>query len=224
VGVSVSQKSGIVTLHTEGYSPRFARSVSTAILRQAVAHMNHMNADLEKYYVASAEEQEQEALDLLDADNQKLAAYRSATEVYDPEKLYLSRLSLLNGLTMESVKLQSALSALTQATPHSPSIENIQTELVSVNDRIAEANAAIRHLSVRSAQYENLVTQKNNQMILLKKADVALQAARIKAMNNKYYFTVISQPSMPASPELPDRLEWIGGIFLASIILWGLLR
>jgi capsular polysaccharide transport system permease protein len=53
---------------------------------------------------------------------------------------------------------------------------------------------------------------------------MAVQEAEANAEKNRYYLNVISSPSEPGTPEGPDRLFWIGGILLASLLLWGLLR
>jgi capsular polysaccharide transport system permease protein len=59
---------------------------------------------------------------------------------------------------------------------------------------------------------------------LLQQADLAVQEAHQKATQNRYYIGAISDPSLPQTPELPHRLLYIGGIFVATFVLWGLLR
>jgi capsular polysaccharide transport system permease protein len=44
------------------------------------------------------------------------------------------------------------------------------------------------------------------------------------SIQSRYYMQVISPPSQPDTPELPQRGLWIGGVFLATLLLWGLLR
>ena len=103
-------------------------------------------------------------------------------------------------------------------------MQNLASAISVTRLKIADANSQFAILGQKLARYETLVTGRDNDVNLLQQASLAAQEAHQKSAQNKYYLGVISQPSRPETPELPNRLLWIGGILTATLFLWGLLR
>jgi capsular polysaccharide transport system permease protein len=93
-----------------------------------------------------------------------------------------------------------------------------------IKGQITDAQGKFPDMAHLGARYENLVTNRDNDVSLLQQANLAVQEAHQKATQSRYYLGAISEPSLPETPELPHRLLYIGGIFLATFVLWGLLR
>ncbi len=224
VDVKIDQKSGIVTLKTEAYRPGFAYTLTNALLNDAVAHMDAMNAEQERDYVGSAIARKTRIEQALQRDLAALARYRSETGTYDPKELYSSNLALLNGLALKEADLKAQRDAIADSTPNNPVARNLGSQMSSVRSNIDATQQDIPRVARSSALYEKLLVSRDTNITLLGQANLAVQEAQNSAEKNRYYLNVISTPSQPQTPEEPLRMLWIGGILMATLLLWGIVR
>lgn len=224
VDVSIEQKSGIVSLEVNGYDPAYAVALARALLGDAIRHMDAMNEQQVRDFIGSALARKTAAEQALKKDLAALARYRDRTGTYDPKELYLSNLSLMNSLAMKETELKSQRNAIARSTPGNPQADTLDTAIASVRDDIASTRNGFPAMARSSNEYEKLLVSRDNNITLLGQANMGLQEAQANAEKNRYYLNVISNPSEPQTPEGPQRLLWIGGIFLLTLILWGLLR
>lgn len=224
VDVDIDQKSGIVALKVLGYKPGFAFDLASAMLNDAVAHMDAMNAQQERDYVGSAIARKTRIEQALQSDLAALARYRSDSGTYDPKELYASNLSLLNGLALKEADLTAQRDAISDSTPNNPVARNLGSQISSVRGNIDATQRDIPRMARSSSLYEKLLVSRDNNITLLNQANMAVQEAQLNAEKNRYYLNVISTPSRPQTPEEPRRMLWIGGILLATLLLWGVLR
>ncbi len=131
---------------------------------------------------------------------------------------------MLNDLNGKEAELKSQYAAVQKATPASPVLHNLTDAMAAVQGRMAADRARFPQLGRVSAEYERLAGLRDNQQNLLQQASLAEQQAMRNSAQSRYYMQLISPPSRPETPELPDRAMWIGGIFLVTLLLWGLLR
>src|SRR4029077_19203368 len=82
VDVKIEQKSGIVSLKVHGYDPDFAVRLARTLLDDAVGHMDAMNAEQERDYLASALGRKRTAEAALRRDLAALARYRDRSGTY----------------------------------------------------------------------------------------------------------------------------------------------
>lgn len=224
VGVEIDQKSGIVSLDVDAYDPRYATRLSRALLADAVAHMDAMNAEQERDYLASAIARKAGAEAALRGDLAALARYRDRTGTYDPKELYLSNLALMNSLALKQTDLKSQRDALAKSVPGNPQAQTLSDAMASVRGDISTTRNGFPAMARTSSEYEKLLVARDTDITLLGQANLALQEAQASAEKNRYYLNVIGHPSQPSTPEGPRGLLWIGGIALLSLALWGLLR
>ena len=222
--VTIDQKSGIVSLDVDAYDPAYAVTLARALLGDAVRHMDAMNAQQERDYIRSALARKTAAEQALQNDLAALARYRSRTGTYDPKELYLSNLALMNSLAMKETDLKSQRDAIRGSTPGNPQADTLGTAMASVRGDIETTRKGFPTMARASSEYEKLLVSRDNDITLLGQANMALHEAQASAEKNRYYLNVISNPSEPGFPESPQRLLWIGGIFLVTLLFWGLLR
>jgi capsular polysaccharide transport system permease protein len=224
IGVEIDQKSGIVSMDVMGYSPDFALKLANAMLADAIAHLDAMNAEQARDYVSGAIARRTRIETALQEDLAALARFRTTSGSYDPRALYESNLSLLNSLSLKEADLKSQRDAIAAATPNNPVARNLGSQMSSVRGNIAAARQVFPDIAQNSARYERLVVSRDNNISLLAQANMSVQSAQLTAEKNRYYLNVISRPSAPQTPEEPRRLLWIAGIMLCSMLLWGVLR
>ena len=224
VDVDIDEKSGIVSLRVEGYRPDFSHGLASALLKDAIAHLDVMNAEQEHDYVDAAIVRRSRIERALQADLAALARFRRDVGTYDPRELYTSNLSLLNGLALKQADLDAQRAAISAAAPNNPVARNLGTQISSVEGDIAATRSDFPRMADSSSRYEKLLVSRDNNVALLNQANVAVQEAQLAAEKNRYYLNVISTPSQPHTAEEPRRLLWIGGILMATLLLWGVLR
>lgn len=224
VAVTIDQKSGIVALDVHAYDPGYAYRLAKVLLSQAVAHMDVMNDQQTGDFVKHATARKASIEAALRRDLTALAQFRNQTGTYDPKELYLSNLALMNSLAMKATELKSQREAIAAATPNNPQADNLATATQSVRRDIASTAKTFPAMARSSSKYEKLLVSRDNNVTLLGQANMAVQEAEANAEKNRYYLNVISNPSEPRTPDGPQRLLWIGGMLLATLLLWGLLR
>jgi capsular polysaccharide transport system permease protein len=224
VDVEIEQKSGIVSLDVDAYAPTDAVRLAHTLLGDAVAHMDAMNAEQERDFVAAALARKRAAETALRRDLTALAGYRDRTGTYDPKELYSSNLALMNSLSLKATELKSERDAVARATPNNPQARTLSDAIASVRSDISSAQRDFPAMARSSSEYEKLLVARDNDITLLGQANMALQESQVNVEKNRYYLNVISHPSNPMTPESPKRLRWIGGIALLTLALWGLLR
>jgi capsular polysaccharide transport system permease protein len=224
VTTKIDQKSGILALKVSAYQPRFAHALASAMLNDAVAHMDAMNTEQQRDYVGGALARKVRIEQALQSDLAALARYRQDTGTYDPKDLYDSNLSLLNGLALKEADLKAQRDAISAATPNNPVARSLGSQITSVRGNIDATQRDIPRMARDSALYEKLLVSRDNNISLLSQANMAVQEAQLSVEKARYYLNVVSTPSQPDTPEEPQRLLWIGGIFLASLLLWAVLR
>jgi len=224
VRVDVDVKSGIASVEVHAYQPAFATRLADAVLADALAHMNRMGRQQAEVDLAAARSKVAAVQSELAQTDAALARYRSSVGVYDPKEEYASDLDLLNQLGGKEAELKSQYAAVQKATPNSPVLQNLADAMASVEGRMAAARGRFPELGKVSAEYERLSGLRDNQQALLQQVSLSEQQAMRTSDQSRYFMQLISPPSQPQTPELPDRALWIGGVFLASLLLWGLLR
>jgi capsular polysaccharide transport system permease protein len=224
VNAAIDQNSGIVSLSVEGYSSALAATIAKKILEDAVRHIDEMNQQQEADYIKNAVDRRTSIEVKLKSDVATLAAYRTSTGMHDPSKLYISNLALLNSLNEQKTRMSAQYDAISKATPNNPVAKNLMSAIAAVQSKISSTESDGKTLSRQAARYDELTVARDNDISLLHEVETAVEQAQLNAMKNKYYLNLISAPSSPNSPELPRRLEWIAGVLLATLVLWGLLR
>jgi capsular polysaccharide transport system permease protein len=224
VRVDVDVKSGIASVEVHAFQPGFASRLADAVLADALDHMNRMGREQADADLAAARAKAAAVQTELAQTDAALARYRSSVGVYDPKEEYASDLDLLNQLGGKEAELRSQYAAVQKATPDSPVLQNLSDAVASVQGRMATARARFPELGRVSAEYERLAGLRDNQQNLLQQVSLSEQQAMRTSDQSRYFMQLISPPSQPQTPELPDRALWIGGIFLVSLLIWGLLR
>jgi capsular polysaccharide transport system permease protein len=224
VKVSIDVKSGIALLDVEGYTPEFAAKLANALLKDTVLHMDEMNGQQELDFIGDAQSRKDELSANVQADEAALDSYRSQIGVYDPNALYTSDLGLLDSIALKEADLETQYTVMAKAAPNNPSAQDLVVAINMFKAKQLEEERNIAAIAAASRIYENLLVTRDNDVSLLQQASVAVQDSQLKATQNRYYLNVISAPSQPQTAELPNRLAWIAGMLLATIIIWGLLR
>ena len=224
IEVTVDAKSGIAQINVYGYRPAFSMALARWLLDEAIRQMNGMNQHQEQDFIAGAV-QKQTALErAVKNDEAAIAAYRAKIGIYDPRETSNSDLTLVNSLILKLADLQAQYESVSKATPDNPLATNLASAIALMKNQVADTEAKSPDVARLAAQYETLVTNRDDDVSLLQQANLAVQQAEEKALQNRYYIGTISEPSLPQTPELPHRLLWVGGIFLGTFVLWGLLR
>jgi capsular polysaccharide transport system permease protein len=224
VNAAIDRESGIVSLTVEGYTPAIAAAIAEKVLDDSVRHIDEMNRKQETDYIRNAIDRRVSIEERLKRDEAALAAYRVVTGMHDPSQLYNSNLALLNSLNEQKARMVAQYDAIRKATPNNPVATNLESAMAAIEARISSTQVDGKTLSRQAARHAELTVARDNDIALLHEVETAVQQAQLNAMKNKYYLNIISAPSSPQAPELPRRLEWIAGVLLATLVLWGLLR
>lgn len=224
VTVDIDVKSGIASITATGYRPDFTQKLAKAVLEDAVSHLTLMARQQRHDMILDIELRKTALEKAIRDDNSALAQYRAQVGTYDPKEQYVSDLSLLNSLISRKAELQSQYDSIRGATPNSPDVKNVSVAIGSMQDKISGAERQAAEAATASARYDALTARRDNDVTLLQQASLSALEAGQKVAQNRYYLNVISEPSAPKTPELPNRLYWIGGILVSTLLLWSLLR
>lgn len=220
----VDEKSGILRLSARAFTAEDAHRLANELLEHAVQRMDQMNSAQERDAASIALARKQQMAQALAKDEADLAAYRAREGIFDPDVRYGADVQLASGLALQESQLAAQQSAGKQTMAANPNVEALDASIGAIRKRMEQTRQDAPTLARKAAKYNQLVIQRENDAALLKAASLAVQETELKATEGRYYLSVISAPSSPVHPQLPNRLQWVAAIFAITLLLWGLLR
>jgi capsular polysaccharide transport system permease protein len=228
VTVDTDSSTSISTLTVKAYTPDDARRFNERLLEMAESTVNTLNTrgrqDLIRYAASEVDEARRQATEASVA----LAAYRNAAGVVDPEKQAQVQLQMVSKLQDELIANKMQLIQLRTYTPRNPQIEVLETKVGALQKEIGQQMGQVagnsKSLAGAAVRYQRLVVESGVADKQLASALASLEQARNEAQRKQAYVERIVQPNRPDSPLEPRRLRGILATFVASLLVYAILK
>lgn len=226
VGVEHDTTSEITTLTVRSYTPQDALRFNSALLDLAEATVNRLNVRGRQDLIRYAENEVQNAKANSQRAAIRLAQFRNASGVVDPDEEAKVRLQMISKLQDELIAARSQLSQLQAYAPRNPQVPVLQTQIASLSHDIkvelGKVAGGDRSLAQAAVQYERLQLESVTADKQLAVAITSLEDARNEAQRKQAYIERIVDPDLPDGPLEPRRLRGILATFIFGLIAYGI--
>lgn len=228
VNVSLDEKTMMLQVESQGFSPQFSLKLNQAILSQSDAFINHISQSIANEQLKFAQKQLGDATAKLNKTRDDLLAYQNKNEIFDPEiqaKVVSSIVSELQGnLAQLRTEERTLLSYLN---PEAPQVVAIRSQIEAMEKQIDDENAKLTSpknskLNQTIADFEELKAQVGFATDLYKLSLASLEKARLEASRKLKKLVVIEQPRLAQDALYPRRIYMSVTSFILLNILFSI--
>jgi len=233
VNVEFDTTSGIVNLKVTAFEPESAVKVINAILTASEDLVNTLSEKSRQDSLKFARQELRKAETKLKNARTDVRTFREKEQALSPEKSAESKLDLVGELEAERARAEADLRSLRLEFPDtSRKIIEAKNKVFSLkkqvnierirSTRITDSSDAKTMSSIIS-KHEELLTEQGFAEKSYEAALLNLEQSRIDATQQHRYLTIIVNPKLPEEPSKPDQPNDYIVLFLACLLLWGIL-
>ncbi|MGC9371090.1 MAG: sugar transporter [Paracoccaceae bacterium] len=235
VHISYDQSSGLVELRVVAFDPDYAQSVAQAIVAESQKMINALNAQAREDAMRYARADLDDAVERLKKAREALTAFRTRTQIVDPESDLQGRMGVLNNLQQQLAEALIEYDLLVGSTnPSDPRLAQAQKRIQVIRERIAaeRENFASDNVELGQvgedyptliAEYESLTVDREFAEETYRAALAAVDVARANASRQSRYLATYVRPTLPESSEFPQRFVLAGLAALFLFLAWAIL-
>jgi capsular polysaccharide transport system permease protein len=226
VRVEHDPTSAITELTVRAYTPQDALRFNNRLLELAEATVNRLNVRGRQDLIRYAENEVQSAKDSSRQAAVRLARFRNAQGVVDPDQQAKVQLQMVSKLQDELIASRSQLMQLRAYAPRNPQVPVLQTKIQSlshaINVELGKVTGGDRSLAQTTVQFQRLQLESVTADKQLAAAIASLEEARNEAQRKQAYVERIVDPELPDAPLEPRRFRGILATFIFGLIAYGI--
>lgn len=226
ISVSQNSYSSITTLRVKAYDPKTSQLINDSLLSSSEELVNAINNRAREDLISFAKQDVDDAKKRSEENSLKLAAYRNANQIVDPEQQSFIQLQIVSKLQDELIKSRMMLYQLQSTAPLNPQIASLEVAIASlkeeIKDEIMKTSGTPDSLASQSPEYQRLISQNLFSEKQLQVALSSLDAAINEARKQQFYLERIVDPIIPDKAMEPRRFFSIISAIILCHIIWGL--
>lgn len=225
VKVEFSLTRQIVTVRTFAFDPEEARILAAAMIAIAEEFANLMNERAREDMLRSAQNEVDKAMrDLLQRQSE-IQGWRLDNDNIDPSRFSDMVSSSIARVEEALIEARIDLARLNSLVEPGARGRELETRIAVLTDELQRQQQRLTGLGDNSAArqamaYEQLLLGQEISTKLYESAVEALAAARAEADRQQKFLVLLKEPFADDSPDWPDGPSLIGGVFVASLLLW----
>ena len=235
VRISYDKGSGLTEVRVLAFDPETAQRIAAEIVAQSQQMINGLNEQAREDAMRYARADLEEALTRLKSAREALTAFRTRTQIVDPEADIQGRMGVMNNLQQQLAQALIDYDLLRETTnAGDPRLTQAQRRIDVIRDRITseresfanggpEEGTTAEDYPSLIAEYEGLVVDREFAEQTYRAALAALDLARAKAERQSRYLATYIAPTRAQTSEFPQRftLAGLAGLFL--LLTWSVL-
>lgn len=227
VQVNIDPQSTVGVLTVRGFDSKQVQDWNRALLGKAARRIGELNESMRRDTLALAQAELQKAERRLRQAEAQVAGFRMQAQVLDPERQAGLELQSMQELRHRLVGAESRLAQLRALAPQSPQVAALQSEIGTLKDALAQAQARVTGPGgsrAHAAQtYAGLQLERELAAKLVAAATEALTRASVQAQRRHLYLETLSAPSLPDAALQPRRWRNVLATFVFGLLAWGVL-
>lgn len=234
VRLSYDQATGLMQLQVLAFDPDTAHAITQAIIEESQVLLNELNAAVRRDSVRYAEDDLAITTQRLVRAREELAAFRSRTQIVDPEIDLEGRLGVMTNLQQQlaEVLVDYDLLSANTSNPNDTRLQQMRARITAIEARIAEERGTFNAVGEdgRDEAYSDLMTEYEGLVVARELAETthglavaALDLARTNAARQSRYLAVYIEPTMPVAPQYPRNAMILAQAGLFLLIAWSIL-
>ncbi|WP_420912738.1 capsule biosynthesis protein [Chimaeribacter californicus] len=230
ISVIYDDKTGLLTIATEGFTPEFAQRFNQAVLKESERFINELSHRIARDQLAFAEKEMHEASGRLDASRAALLAYQNSNSILDPGAQAQAASALVNTLTGQKIQMEAELrNLLTYLREDTPQVVSARNALASLSAQIEAEKSKItapdgRQLNTMALDFEAIKARVAFDTDLYKLALTSIEKTRVESARKLKVLSVISSPQMPEESTYPNSPYLLISLLLICCLLFGTIK
>lgn len=226
VGVTLDTSSGISALTVRAFRAQDAQTVANALLGDAEALVNRMNARARHDAITVAQSEVDRAERRVADVQAALTKFRTVQNTLDPTKASTGLLELIGRLSQESANSKAQLSELLRTSPQSPQMPGLRNRIGALDKQIAEEQRKIvgdnTSIATSLGDYERLLLSREFADKSLSSAIGSLETARAEAQRQQLYLERVVEPNLADASLYPKRYRSTVTVLLACLLIYAI--
>ncbi|WP_147457567.1 sugar transporter [Paracoccus alkanivorans] len=235
VRVSYDANSGLIEVRVLAFTPEKAQEIAQAIVRQSEDMINRLSEQAREDAMRYARNDLEEVVERLKRAREALTAFRSRTQIVDPEADLQGRMGVMNNLQQQLATALVDYDLLLETThENDPRLAQGRRRIEVIRERIAQERKSFATRSAEDtpdgedypsliAEYEGLVVDREFTEETYRASLAALDLARANAQRESRYLATYIQPTLAESSEYPRRFTIAGLCGLFLLLSWSVL-
>jgi len=230
IAVTYDDKSGLLTIGTQGFTPQFAEQFNKAVLKESERFINEISHKIARDQQAFAENEMLEARARLNASKAQLLAYQNHNNILDPEAQAIAATTLVNTLVGQKIQMEAELrNLLTYLRDDAPQVISAQNAITSLGKQIDQEKSKItapdgRQLNTMAVDFEEIKSKVQFDTELYKLTLTSIEKTRVEAARKLKVLSVISSPQLPQETTFPNVPYTIASWLLVCCLLFGTIK
>ncbi len=231
VEIVVDGESGLLTIHTQGFTPEISQAVNQEVVAISERFINESSHRLAREQMSFAESELKKARARLDAVRDRIQSFQEEHGILDP----IAHAAAKTGLTAELQAMQARYEAelkgqLAYLNDDAPQIAALQAQIGGIREQLhverrrSVTNAEGVSLNVLAGKYQELLAELEFISDAYRGALIALETARIESTRKLKSLVLVESPALPESAEYPRRLYTLFALLMGLTLLYGIGR
>lgn len=224
----IDDRTGILTVRTQGFTPEFSLRFNQAILKESERFINELSYKIAREQLDLAGQEVSRARKGLDSVKESLLPFQE--KQIDPVSAVSMSNQIVSGLEStlagKEAELRAALGMLQDSAPQvvalRQAISALKEQIRTEKSKLSSTDGG--RLNRRAAEYANQKTMLDFQADLYKVALSAFEKTRVDTIRKIKSLAVISSPNLPERAEYPRRLYSLFAAFFLLVMAYGFLR
>lgn len=230
IAVTYDDKTGLLTIGTQGFTPEFAEQFNRAVLKESERFINEISHKIARDQQTFAENEMLEARARLNASKTQLLAYQNSNNILDPEAQAVAATTLVNTLVGQKIQMEAELrNLLTYLRQDAPQVVSAQNAITSLGKQIDLEKSKItapdgHQLNSMAIDFEEIKAKVTFDTDLYKLALTSIEKTRVEAARKLKVLSVISSPQVPQESRFPNVPYMIASWLLVCCLLFGTIK
>lgn len=230
VSVEVDDKTGLLTIRTQGLSPAFAQTFNRMLLSESEAFLNELSHRISRNDMLFAREEIDRSYDEVKTARDAVIAFENKTGMLDPTASAEAGGRMVVEMQSKQAELEAELRNLqTYMNDDAPPVVAKRNALSALVAQIAVEKAKLSapgdgKMNRTAAQYAELKSRLQFATDLYKVSLSTFEKARIESGHKAKSLSVIVTPNLPEEAEYPRRLHIMMSLVVGLLLLFGVVK
>ena len=230
ISVTYDDKTGLLTIGTQGFTPEFAEQFNKAVLKESERFINEISHKIARDQQAFAENEMLQARARLNTSKTQLLAYQNQNNILDPEAQAIAATTLVNTLVGQKIQMEAELrNLLTYLREDAPQVISAQNAITSLGKQIDQEKSKItapdgHKLNSMAVDFEEIKAKVQFDTDLYKLTLTSIEKTRVEAARKLKVLSVISSPQLPQESKFPNTPYMIASWLLICCLLFGTIK
>ncbi|QKF69728.1 capsule biosynthesis protein [Campylobacter hyointestinalis] len=231
IHILFDDKTGLLNVAVEGFSPEDARIISATILEECERFINEISHNIAREQLRFAQGELESAKQKYKDAKNKLLEFQNQYGVFDPQSLAKTKAGFITEIELQISKKETELNTMrSYLNENAPEIVALKAELKANKEQLEKerrkvaSNASQDKLNDVVAQFEALYLNLSFAEDVYKTAITAVETTRIEIGRKAKQVVIIQSPYVPQSAKYPDKIYNIVTIFVILTLIFGIVR